>query len=436
MSGACHGERHPSQRDARVGLRIRSSRRAAAVILFSSLVLACRPVERAESGTPLSEGAAQLFVHPDSFAFASNPELLQRIRESPHGYFRFINIPFSRAVCHRFEHLSDEGPLGSSRFPFNLHGDAHVEQYAITDLGRGLTDFDDSSEGPAWIDGVRFSVSLRLAALVNGWDDRADDIVAEFGRGYWDVITDSTLSAPVPAVVARYQATFKYDSLAYLAWVDSIMQPLPEAERSALIASLEPYSELMLATSADLPADFFRPVQVGALQLGVGSALDTKYLVRLIGATPDPEDDVIVELKRVRSLAGIPCIQADDDDPFRVLQGGARIAYQPFRFLGFVEHGGEMFWTHAWVANYEELKVGESFRSPEELAEVAYDVGVQLGLGHLRDVGGAFQQMVRVSVQERGREIEAELFEESRKLTDEVVEAWEAFVLASDGSGP
>jgi hypothetical protein len=214
-----------------------------------------------------------------------------------------------------------------------------------------------------------------------------------------------------------------------------MMQPLSETERQALVTSLAPYAELMLATNSGLPADFFHPVHIGALQLGVGSALDKKYLVRLTGPTADPADDVVVELKRVRSLAGIPCIQADDDDPFRVLQGGARIAYQPFRFLGFVEHDGEMFWTHAWVANYEELKVGESFRDPEELAEVAYDVGVQLGLGQLRDVGGAFQQMVRVSVQERGREIEAELFEESRVLAREVVEAWEAFVLASDGPG-
>jgi hypothetical protein len=399
------------------------------------LSLACGASERTDSEGGLSEGAAELFVHPDSFDFSDNPHLLERIRSSPHGYFRFINIPFSRAVCARFGHLRDDGPLGRERFPFNLHGDAHVEQYAVTDLGRGLTDFDDSSEGPAWVDGARFSVSLRLAALANGWEDRADDIVAEFVRGYWDVIEDSTVSAPLPAVVSRLQATFVHDSLAYLTWVDSIMRPLPEAVRLDLLTSLEPYSDLMSGTNPELPEDFFRPVQVGALQLGVGSALDTKYLVRLTGPTPEPEDDIIVELKRVRSLAGIPCIQADDDDPFRVLQGGARIAYQPFRFLGFVEHGGEMFWTHAWVANYRELSVAESFRSPEELAEVAYDVGVQLGLGHLRDVGGSFQRMVRVNVQDRGHEIEAELNEGSRILVAEVVEAWEAFVRASEEPG-
>ncbi len=418
-----------------MGSGIRSGRLAYLGFVLVGLSLACGASEGTDSEGRLSVGAAELFVHPDSFDFSENPDLLERIRDSPHGYFRFINIPFSRAVCARFNHLGDTGPLGRGRFPFNLHGDAHVEQYAVTDLGRGLTDFDDSSEGPAWVDGVRFSVSLRLATLANGWEDRADDIVAEFVRGYWDVIEDSTLSAPLPAVVSRSQATFVHDSLAYLAWVDSIMQPLPEAERLDLLASLQPYSELMLGTNPELPEDFFRPVQVGALQLGVGSALDTKYLVRLAGPTPDPADDIIVELKRVRSLAGIPCIQADDEDPFRVLQGGARIAYQPFRFLGFVEHGGEMFWTHAWVSNYRELSVAESFRSAEELAEVAYDVGVQLGLGHLRDVGGSFQQMVRVKVQDRGHDIEAELNEGSRILAAEVIEAWEAFVRASEEPG-
>jgi hypothetical protein len=409
---------------------------ATALLASLTVISACGPGAGEGGDTKLSEGAAQLFVHPDSFNFEGNPELLARIRATPHGYFRFINIPFTRLVCERFEHLIDRGPLGPDRFPFNLHGDAHLEQYAVTDLGRGLTDFDDSSEGPAWVDGMRFAVSVRLAAAANGWDDRADDMVAEFGRGYWDVISDSTLSAPVPAVVARYQATFEHDSLAYLARVDSIMQPLPEPDRLALLASLEPYARLMRVTNPGLPDDFFEPVQVGALKLGVGSALDPKYLVRLVGETPDPSDDVVVELKRVRSLAGIPCIQADDDDPFRVLQSGSRIAYQPFRFLGFVEHGGQMFWTHAWVANYQELTVAESLESPEELAEVAYDVGVQLGLGHLRDIGGAFQQMIVVNVRERLSETEKELQDGSRILAGEVIEAWMAFVRASGNPGP
>ncbi len=42
----------------------------------------------------------------------------------------------------------------------NLHGDPHVEQYSVTESGRGLTDFDDASTGPAALDIVRFAVSI------------------------------------------------------------------------------------------------------------------------------------------------------------------------------------------------------------------------------------------------------------------------------------
>ena len=40
-----------------------------------------------------------LFIDPETFGFESNPELLERVLSSPHGYFRLINIPFSQEVC-------------------------------------------------------------------------------------------------------------------------------------------------------------------------------------------------------------------------------------------------------------------------------------------------------------------------------------------------
>jgi Ser/Thr protein kinase RdoA (MazF antagonist) len=41
----------------------------------------------------------------------------------------------------------------------NLHGDAHLEQFAVTDASFGLIDFDDAVGGPAVIDLLRFGVS-------------------------------------------------------------------------------------------------------------------------------------------------------------------------------------------------------------------------------------------------------------------------------------
>ena len=92
------------------GGRIRSTKRPCVNIRSSTgwlgtLLLACLAATSACGPGPadgerrgLSDGAAQLFVHPDSFDFTDNPELLARIRASPHGYFRFINIPFTRLV--------------------------------------------------------------------------------------------------------------------------------------------------------------------------------------------------------------------------------------------------------------------------------------------------------------------------------------------------
>ena len=65
-----------------------------------------------------------------------------------------------------------------------LHGDAHVEQYAVTDDSRGLDDFDDSALGPAVVDIVRFLGSLDLVARQKGWLDQRDAFVDAFFRGY------------------------------------------------------------------------------------------------------------------------------------------------------------------------------------------------------------------------------------------------------------
>ena len=129
-----------------------------------ALLYSCSPGPE----SPVVENSNPLFVSPESSDFSNNPDLLDRIVHSPQGYFRFINIPFSEEICHR---LGDE-IHGTPTF--NLHGDAHVEQYAVTDLGRGLTDFDDSSKGPAVLDLIRIGVSLHLASEANSWQEQAD----------------------------------------------------------------------------------------------------------------------------------------------------------------------------------------------------------------------------------------------------------------------
>ena len=132
------------------------------------------------SSTPVAKSTipSGLVISPDLDEFSQNPKLLNRILRGPHGYFRFINEIFAEEVCVR---LRD----GLGWIPnVSLQGDAHLENYAITERGRGLTDFDAATIGPVVLDLVRFGVSIHLASQANGWEEEAEPIVDSFLSGY------------------------------------------------------------------------------------------------------------------------------------------------------------------------------------------------------------------------------------------------------------
>ena len=83
---------------------------------------------------------------------------------------------------------------------------------------------------------------------------------------------------------------------------------------------------------------------------------------------------------------------------------------------------------HAWPLNYAELRI-EDLRSPDELSEVVYDAGVQLGRGHPKRWSGSEaerlrRQLVQGLPEERMREAAVE-------LAAETVRAWERFRAAT-----
>lgn len=363
-----------------------------------------------------------LYVDPTEFDFSENQQLLERIKSGPHGYFRFINRPFSAEICRRFANDFVSLP------PLNLHGDAHVEQYAVTDLGRGLTDFDDSSAGPGILDLMRFSVSLRLACLENGWQEKAAAVIDTFLAAYRMALAVPDFEAPEPRIAGVIRAGFSYDKPAYFRWAESNMEPISPELQDSLFSAMQPYIEMMLAENPDFAAGYFQIVRAGRLRMGIGSALDVKYLVRIHGQTDDPLDDYMLEIKEVRDISGIPCItRAEASDPFRILLGQARIAYQPFRHLGFFRLQGLTFWVHSWVQNYREVSIKKSFPSISDLAEVAFDVGVQLGHGHTRQVAAPFDAQLRREQLEAITVRYPAIRTSSRVYAEQVVEAWQAF---------
>lgn len=370
-------------------------------------------------GRAVSDG---LYTSYRSDDFAENPRLLERIVKSPHGYYRFVNIRFSQEVCRRLADPIAEAPR------VNLHGDAHLEQYAITDLGRGLTDFDDSTAGPGVIDLARFGVSLRLACREKGWESHEEALFARFIEGYRAALRNPDFSAPEPRIVREIQKGFKEDRENYFAWVSSIMRPFEPGERDRLAQSLGPYVQSINAQEGGLPNDFFRIEQGGRLRMGIGSALDEKFILRVKGRTDDPLDDVVLEIKEVRDLTGIDCIVGGSkNDPFRILIAQSRIAYVPYRFLGYLRMGPKYFWVHSWVDNYRELSIGKLQASPDELGEVAFDVGVQLGRGHANQIAAPHDAELRRAQLRLIDRHQAMLAEATAALAAETVDAWTRF---------
>jgi hypothetical protein len=143
-----------------------------------------------------------LTISPDSYEIWQNPKLLERILEEPHNYFRFINIGFAEAVCVPFQKQLGAIPK------VNLQGDAHLENYAVTERGRGLTDFDDATIGPMVLDLVRFGVSIHLACRANGWENKAGPIVQRFFSSYGAALENPGLTIPPPKLVDRICARF------------------------------------------------------------------------------------------------------------------------------------------------------------------------------------------------------------------------------------
>jgi len=375
---------------------------------------------RAVAPPALSAIVDALRVSPQAPGLQASPALVGRLRDTPHDYFRFVNRPFTQAVCGQFHDARGGFP------DVNLHGDAHLEQYAVTSLGRGLTDFDDSARGPSFIDLVRFGVSLELAAREKGWPGEGRRAFGAFLGGYHEALKNPNFDSPPPPAVTRTRGAFALDHRLALRRAEAMIDadPVPASE---IEADSRDYVTQMLADWAGMPASFFSIKKAGRLRLGISSALDEKYLIRIEGWTKEADDDQILEAKLVRRLSGLDCVRTDQG-PERVPLGMALIAYAPFPFSGLFTRRGRTFWVHGWTDDYVELSIDSSFASPEDLRQVAYDVGLQLGRAHPKEVAGkGFRPGLRGILLQATRKYEGRIHKAIDELAEATVGAWTAF---------
>jgi hypothetical protein len=136
-------------------------------------------------------------------------------------------------------------------------------------------------------------------------------------------------------------------------------------------------------------------------------------------------------MKEVRDLHDISCILLSEASPRRPILMQARLAYQPYRYAGFVifavKKGDEKdttFWVHEWAEQYHELSIHTSFRTPSDLYDIAYDVGVQLGLGHPKSIADSYSNHLRGRLLITMAELQERLDRSISDLTQQTIAAW------------
>jgi len=359
----------------------------------------------------------------------ATPELIERLRSDPYDYFRFVNRSWIARVCDDFSSDLEGLPV------VRLHGDAHVEQFALTQDAWGLDDFDDSARGPAVVDIVRFLGSIDLVTRRRAWEKDRNTLFDRFVEGYKRGLTDPHYLPPPPDIVGRLRAQAPATRAALLAWGESKMQPLGDTSMKAVVAGIEAVARVILRERPDLTPEYFRVVRAGSVKMGVGSAVIPKIMVRVRGPSDDPADDELLESKKIGDLSGLSCLKTPTVQPtLRIIDGSKQLgrlkhnimAAGPELIIPEVMATGERlqdWWIRSMDPSYREVRLTE-LQSVRDLAAISYDAGVQLGSGRLQDKTVPLSGYDRQRLSAVVAKLEKRYRQEASKLVDDLLRGW------------
>jgi Uncharacterized protein conserved in bacteria (DUF2252) len=369
-----------------------------------------------------------LRADPESLGRAA-PELIEQLRADPYSYFRFVNRTWIARVCDDLG--SDLRDLPVVR----LHGDAHVEQFAIAQDAWGLDDFDDSARGPAAIDIVRFLGSIDLVARQRSWEKDRDRLFDRFVEGYKRGLAEPDYLPPPPDIVRRLRVQAPATRAAFLAWSESKMQPLADAAMKAVVAAIEAFARVELRERPDLAPEYFRVVRAGWVRSGVGSAVSPKIMIRVRGPSDNPADDEILELKKIGDLGGLHCIKTPTVQPtLRIIDGSKQLGRLNHNILAagpelvvpeVMARGQRLqdWWIRSLDPSYRQVSLTD-LQSVGDLAAISYDSGVQLGAGRLQDQTVLLSGYDRKRLSAAAAKLEKRYRQEASKLVDDLLRGW------------
>jgi hypothetical protein len=366
---------------------------------------------------------------PEALAGAP-PELLERVRANPYNYFRFVNHEWTARVCEIFAGDLPDQPI------VQLHGDAHLEQYAFTSTAWGLDDFDDSTRGPALVDIVRFLGSIDLAVRARGWVGDREALFDRFFAGYRRGLSNPLDRPAQPPIVGRLLAESSPRTYAaFLESVDARMSPMPETSAKVVVAAMAMFGRIVQEERPELADEYFHVSRAGWLAGGIGSALLKKVLIRVEGPSASSDDDVVLEAKAIRVLSGLRCLEAPESRPtFRVITGSHQIGRLKHDILAagpetaipeMAIQGVELrnWWVHSWESSYREITLDDVL-SVDDLSAIVYDSGVQLGAGTMHKPAGPIDSSLRDRALALLTRFELRLRKEAGQLVEELMRGW------------
>jgi uncharacterized protein (DUF2252 family) len=293
--------------------------------------------------------------------------------DSPFGYFRGA-VPVMAA---------DLAAIPNTGIISQLCGDAHVRNvgaYAAPDgrLVFDINDFDETIRGPFEWDLKRMAASIALAGRGTGRSDSGvQRAVKEFVLCY---TTRMKTFAKMPHIEVGHflvhrmtkaepvhEALLKAERATPLHTLEQLTEPLPAqagkkaqtgrrfkeikpmltrvspAQADAVIASLEPYREMLEPQRRHL-LSFYRPVDVAFKVVGTGSVGLRDYCIYFEGNGPD--DPLFLQIKEERRSAYnayLPNAHPDKDNGKRVADGQRAMQLQSDPFLGWTHIGSRQY---------------------------------------------------------------------------------------------
>ena len=269
-----------------------------------------------------------------------------------------------------------------------------------------------------------------------GWTPSREALFDRFFEGYRKGLAEPDLGSPQPGIVDHLRAQAPRSRAEFLEWGEMKMEPMTEASERAVVAGMEAISRSVYAQQSVLPPGYFTVARAGWLRLGVGSAVAAKILIRVQGPSPAPEDDELVEAKQVPSLSGLPCLEAppSNQPTLRVILGARQLGRLKSTILAaspelvipeVLARGRQLrdWWIRSWDPSYRELGLSD-LRSVQDLAEIAYDAGVQLGAHSVVDQAGSRDASVRTRELARLARLERRIQDETLRLIEELLVGW------------